>query len=264
LIAPFLLRRTKEQVASELPLKIETTLRISFSDEQRGLYESLRLALSREVRTALEEAPEHRSALVVLSALLRLRQVCCDPRLLGDRQEQAYPRSAKLDALMTLVKTLRDERRKVVIFSQFTSMLELIAQELRDANLAYVELTGETADRRKPVQSFQQSSVGIFLASLKAGGVGLNLTAADAVIHYDPWWNPAVERQATDRAHRLGREQPVFVYQLICEDTIEEKINSLKADKSELAKSVLDGERSLAVSLSAADIRQLFDVTPAH
>jgi SNF2 family DNA or RNA helicase len=254
-VAPFLLRRTKAQVAPELPEKTETLLRVAMGDGQRRLYESLRLALSERVRDALASYNDEQSRIVVLSALLRLRQVCCDPRLL--EATSAEP-SAKLDALLELIDSLREEGRQILIFSQFTTMLDLLAHELTARGLAHALLTGSTADRRAPVERFQSGTVKILLASLKAGGVGLNLTAADAVVHYDPWWNPAVERQAEDRAHRIGRQRPVFIYKLICDDTIEEKIESMKSRKSELAGALFGGECSPSV-FSLSEMRLLFD-----
>ena len=259
LVAPFILRRTKAEVAPELPPKTQVVLRVSMAEDQRALYESLRLSLSQDVRDALQEYDEGQSRIVVLSALMRLRQVCCDPRLL-EKSGASVPRSAKLDVLLGLIRSLRDEGRQVLVFSQFTSMLGLIAQALKENRFEHQVLTGETTDRRTPVQQFQTGEVPILLASLKAGGVGLNLTAADAVIQYDPWWNPAVERQAADRAHRLGREDPVFVYQLLCEDTIEDKIASMKDRKSDLAEAVLGLDRTPAGRLTELDIRSLFDL----
>jgi superfamily II DNA or RNA helicase len=259
LITPFVLRRTKAEVAPELPPKTETVLRIVMSEPQRALYESLRLSLSREVRDALAHYNDEQSRIVVLSALMRLRQVCCDPRLI-EPNAAAMPASAKLEALLELIRSLREEGRHVLVFSQFTSMLDLISQALRAAGLEHALLTGDTADRRSPVQRFQGGEVRILLASLKAGGIGLNLTAADAVIHYDPWWNPAVERQAVDRAHRIGRSLPVFVYQLLCEDTIEEKIAALKDRKSDLAGALLGDRLPRANPLGELDVRTLFDL----
>lgn len=260
LVAPFVLRRTKVQVAPELPPKTEIVLRIVMLEQQRALYESLRLSLSHEVREALEEYSDSQSHIVVLTALMRLRQVCCDPRLTSTSPEDRMPGSAKLDALLTLVRTLRDAGRQVLVFSQFTSMLRLISTALQEVNLDHALLTGDTVDRRTPVSRFQNAHVGILLVSLKAGGRGLNLTAADAVIHYDPWWNPAVERQAADRAHRLGREQPVFIYKLLCEDTIEEKIAAMQDRKSELANAALGDRPARAIPLREFDIRTLFDL----
>ena len=256
-IAPFMLRRNKSSVAPELPSKSETLIRVGMDDAQRRLYESLRLSMSETVRAALAEYSDERTRIVVLSALLKLRQACCDPRLLGGTGA-TLPPSGKLAALLDLVRTLRNERRQVLVFSQFTSMLELIAAELRRERLTHGMLTGASRDRRTIVRKFQSGETPILLASLKAGGVGINLTAADAVIHYEPWWNPAVELQAVDRAHRLGQEHPVFIYKLICNDSIEEKIEDLKERKSDISKSTLDQIDSAAHGLSKADICALF------
>ncbi|TAM60062.1 MAG: DEAD/DEAH box helicase [Rhodanobacter sp.] len=257
-IAPFLLRRSKAAVAPELPPKTETVLRVAMDAGQRQLYESLRLAQSERVREALASYSAEQSRIVVLSALLRLRQVCCDPRLIEALDDP--PASAKLDALLDLIHSLRDDGRQVLVFSQFTSMLALIAKALDAARFEYALLTGETGDRATPVRRFQSGEVTILLASLKAGGVGLNLTAADAVIHYDPWWNPAVEQQAVDRAHRIGRDQPIFVYKLLCDDTIEEKIESMKDHKSDLADALLEHAASPWAGFGDIDVRKLFDL----
>ena len=255
-IAPFLLRRRKAEVAPELPSKTETVLRVAMDEPQRQLYESLRLAMHDRVRDALVRHGDEASRVVVLSALLRLRQACCDPRLLALPDP---PPSAKLDALLELVQSLRDEDRQVLVFSQFTAMLDLISGALEHAGHAHDRLTGDTTDRAAPVKRFQRREVPILLASLKAGGVGLNLTAADAVIHYDPWWNPAVEQQAIDRAHRLGREQPVFVYKLLCEDTVEDRIESMKSGKADLADLLLDS----APTPDARALHALFATSPS-
>ncbi|MGH8291048.1 MAG: DEAD/DEAH box helicase [Steroidobacteraceae bacterium] len=257
-IAPFLLRRTKAAVAPELPPKTETVLRVSMDEGQRRLYESLRLALSERVREALASYRREQSRIVVLSALLRLRQVCCDPRLLGGVSDP--PGSAKLDALLELIRSLHQAGRQILVFSQFTSMLALIAQALEAARLESALLTGKTTDRAAPVRRFQSGEVRILLASLKAGGVGLNLTAADAVVHYDPWWNPAAELQAVDRAHRLGRSQPIFVYKLLCEETIEEKIEAMKEDKCDLAHALLGEDTSPLLRLGDVAVRELFSL----
>ena len=259
-IAPFLLRRSKAAVAPELPPKIETLLRIAMNQPQRRLYESLRLAQNVRVRDALASYNNEQSHIIVLSALLRLRQVCCDPRLIVGLDDP--PPSAKLEALLELIQSLRGENRQILVFSQFTSMLTLIGRALDEVHLDYAVLTGDTSDRATPVRRFQAGESAILLASLKAGGVGLNLTAADAVIHYDPWWNPAVETQAADRAHRLGREQPVFVYKLICDDTIEERIESMKEHKNNLADAMLDDTAAPLARLGDHDLQQLFDLSP--
>ena len=167
--------------------------------------------------------------------------------------------SAKFELLMEMLPALLDEGRKVLLFSQFTGMLKLIAAELDRRRIRYVTLTGETRDRAEPVERFQAGKVPLFLLSLKAGGVGLNLTAADTVIHYDPWWNPAVEAQATDRAHRIGQDKPVFVYRLICTGTVEEKIQALQARKADLAAAVLDGGGSSErLRFDETDLAELF------
>jgi superfamily II DNA or RNA helicase len=240
-IAPFILRRTKGQVASELPAKTEITRRVVFESRQRELYESLRLSLSEELRDVIAQRGIAHSGIVVLDALLKLRQVCCDPRLVKLEAARGVRESAKFELLMDMLPNLLAEGRRVLLFSQFTEMLKLIAHELDRRRIAYVTLTGETRDRAEPVQRFQAGEVPLFLLSLKAGGVGLNLTAADTVIHYDPWWNPAAEAQASDRAHRIGQDKPVFVFRLITANTVEERIEELKARKAELAHAVLEG-----------------------
>ena len=196
---------------------------------------------------------------------MKLRQVCCDPRLVklaalsGSQAGAEMPAvtSSKLAALMQMLRELASEGRRVLVFSQFTSMLDLIKPELAAADIGYVELTGATRDRADPISRFQSGAVPVFLISLKAGGRGLNLTAADTVIHYDPWWNPAVENQATDRAHRIGQSKPVFVYKLIAAGTIEERIIELQDKKGQLAAATLDS-RATVGSLAAQDLDYLF------
>ncbi|HEY0489131.1 MAG TPA: DEAD/DEAH box helicase, partial [Telluria sp.] len=239
-IRPFLLRRTKDNVAKELPPKTEMVRKVELTGGQRDLYETVRLAMDKKVRDEIDKKGVARSQIVILEALLKLRQVCCDPRLvkaLPARKKDSG--SAKLIDLMQMVDDLLEEGRKILVFSQFTSMLELIQAELDARRIPYALLTGETRDRAAQVAAFQQGAVPLFLISLKAGGVGLNLTAADTVIHYDPWWNPAAENQATDRAWRIGQDKPVFVYKLIAKGTLEEKIQLLQQKKSDLANSIL-------------------------
>jgi len=240
-LAPFILRRTKSQVASELPPKTEITRRVVLDGRQRELYESLRLSLAEELRQVIAQRGIAHSGIVVLDALLKLRQVCCDPRLVKLEAARGVRDSAKFELLMDMLPALLAEGRKVLLFSQFTEMLKLIAHELDRRRISYVMLTGETRDRAEPVKQFQEGDVPLFLLSLKAGGVGLNLTAADTVIHYDPWWNPAAEAQASDRAHRIGQDKPVFVFRLITANTVEERIEEMKARKAELADAVLEG-----------------------
>jgi SNF2 family DNA or RNA helicase len=214
--------------------------------------------MDRKVRDEIERKGLAGSQIMILSALLKLRQVCCDPRLL---RPSSAAGSAKLDTLMDLLETLLSEGRKVLVFSQFTSMLALIEDELRKRAVAYALLIGSTVDRAAPVAAFQGGEVPVFLISLKAGGVGLNLTAADTVIHYDPWWNPASENQATDRAWRIGQEQPVFVYKLIARGTLEEKIQEMQRRKGALADVLLAPESGLAAGLGADDLQAILSLS---
>jgi superfamily II DNA or RNA helicase len=238
-IAPFLLRRTKDRVASELPAKTEMIRTASFDPAQARLYESIRLVMEDKVARAIATRGLAKSHIIVLDALLKLRQVCCDPRLLPPHMQSArgVP-SAKLNLLFELLPDLLEEGRRVLLFSQFTTLLGHIEEELRGRQIAYTKLTGQTRKREDAIERFRSGKVNLFLISLKAGGVGLNLTEADTVIHYDPWWNPAVEHQATDRAHRIGQDKPVFVYKLVAEGTVEEKILALQASKHALAQQV--------------------------
>lgn len=240
-IRPVLLRRTKEAVLNDLPPKIETVHRVELTAAQKDLYETVRAAMDRRVQDEIQRKGAERSQIMILDALLKLRQVCCDPRLLKLESAQNVKESAKLDALMEILPDLVEEGRRVLLFSQFTEMLALIEKRLTEVGIPYLILTGKTEDRQSLVRRFQSGEVPIFLISLKAGGVGLNLTAADTVIHYDPWWNPAAENQATDRAHRFGQQRTVFVYKFICQDTIEEKILHLQRRKAELVQGLLEG-----------------------
>jgi superfamily II DNA or RNA helicase len=257
-VKPFLLRRTKTAVATELPPKTEIMEVIALEGAQRDLYDSVRLSMSRKVRKAIEERGLAKSHIVVLEALLRMRQACCDPALLKLDDGVERP-SAKLDRLMEMVLELLSEGRKIIVFSQFTSMLDLIRRRFDAEALRYSVLTGETRDRKTPIDAFQNGRVDAFLVSLKAGGVGLNLTAADAVVIFDPWWNPAVEEQAIDRAYRIGQDKAVFVYRLVAAGTIEEKMSELKARKRALADGLFDREGRIATTLTEDDVRALFD-----
>ena len=257
-VAPFMLRRVKEAVASELPEKSEIVQRVELLGAQRDLYETVRLAVHDRVREEIAERGLARSQIVILDALLKLRQVCCDPRLLPKRLQKEAA-SVKLALLLEMLPQMIEEGRRILIFSQFTSMLDLIEPALEVLGIAFVVLTGNTRDREGVVKRFQSGEVPVFLISLKAGGTGLNLTAADTVIHYDPWWNPAVERQATDRAHRIGQTQHVFVYKLIAAGTVEEKIVELQARKAELAAAIFSQEAATGGARFAADdIERLF------
>ncbi|UXI68553.1 DEAD/DEAH box helicase [Tahibacter amnicola] len=257
-IAPLMLRRRKEDVLTDLPPKTVIERGVELIGKQRELYESLRLAQHERVREAIRERGLAQSGIVVLDALLKLRQVCCDPRLVKLERARRAPESAKLDLLLDLLRELAMEGRRVLVFSQFAEMLGLIELALDEEGIAYQTLTGQTRDRAELVQRFQTGDVPVFLISLKAGGVGLNLTAADTVIHYDPWWNPAVEAQATDRVHRIGQDKPVFVYKLICNGTVEEKIQDLQQRKAELAQAVLEGGTTQALRFDEEDLAELF------
>ncbi len=240
---PFLLRRTKDEVAKELPAKTEIVHKIALPNDQRTLYESIRITMEAKVRDLLKEKGMARSRIEFLDALLKLRQACCDPRLVKLEHAQGIKSSAKLDFLMEIVPEMIEEGRRILIFSQFAQMLSLIEESLQEEGVDYVKLTGQTRNRSEVIDKFQSGDVPVFLISLKAGGVGLNLTAADTVIHYDPWWNPAVENQATDRAYRIGQDKPVFVYKLICEQTVEERVLALQARKQKLADSVYGSDQ---------------------
>ena len=259
-IQPFLLRRTKNQVVRELPDKTEITQMIHLIGTQRDLYEAIRMSTEFDVRTAIIKQGLGKTHLLLLDALLKLRQVCCDPRLLSlSSAAMAYGCSAKLDACMDLLDNLMNEGRSVLVFSQFTSMLALIEKELLLRNYAYLKLTGQTPKRQTLVRQFQSGKAPIFLISLKAGGTGLNLTQADTVIHYDPWWNPAVEDQATDRSHRIGQQKPVFVYRLITAGTVEEAMLAMQTKKRQLFNGILSGQIMGTTSdLTEKDILSFF------
>lgn len=259
-VRPFLLRRIREQVLSDLPEKTEYTRWIELAPKQADLYESLRTAIHDDIRKVIDKKGLKQSTIHILDALLKLRQVCCDPRLVRLPQATNHfsdAGSAKLDWLKSHVPELLEEGRHVLIFSQFTSMLALIGELLDAEKIEYVTLTGDTTDRDTPIRRFQAGEVRVFLLSLKAGGVGLNLTAADTVIHYDPWWNPAVEAQATARAHRIGQTKPVFVTRLVSQGTLEERMMVMLERKRELAAALLNGEGSALTGITLADVESL-------
>lgn len=263
-IQPFVLRRTKNAVAKELPLKTEMTRLVTLTGSQRDLYETIRMMMEKKVREAIAKQGLGKSHILFLDALLKLRQVCCDPRLLSwPEAEMAHGVSAKLVVLMELLDSLLSENRRVLVFSQFTSMLALIETVLKQRQYPYLILTGKTKNRQRLVDLFQQGDIPIFLISLKAGGMGLNLTKADTVIHYDPWWNPAVEEQATDRSHRIGQENPVFVYKLITQGTVEEVILKLQEKKRQLVDGILSPNMKQPLLLQEGDIQQFFMPIPS-
>ena len=257
-LRPFLLRRTKDQVASELPPKTVTNMTVQLDGQQRALYETIRAAQHERVRQAIAAHGLKSSSIIVLDALLKMRQVCCDPRLVKLASAKKVADSAKLNALMDLIHPMIEEGRRILIFSSFTEMLDLISQRLATDSIDHLVLTGQTRNREDIVRAFQAGEAPIFLVSLKAGGVGLNLTAADTVVLYDPWWNPAAEDQAIDRAHRIGQDKPVMVYRLICESSIEDTIREMSERKAQLAQAILEQSDSTSMTLTESDIEGLF------
>jgi len=258
-IKPFMLRRGKSEVASELPEKTEITRMVSLGKQQAALYESIRISMEEKVRKTIASKGLARSHITILDALLKLRQVCCDPQILSLQHAHKVKESAKLDLLMDMLPKMLAEERKILIFSQFTKMLALIEQRIEAHNISYTKLTGQTRDRDAVIDAFKQGKADVFLISLKAGGVGLNLTEADTVIHYDPWWNPAAENQATDRTHRIGQDKAVFVYKLVVENSVEEKIIAMQEKKKALADAVYQqGRRKEELVITSDDMQALF------
>jgi len=258
-VRPFILRRRKQDVATELPPRTEVIQHVQLQGKQRELYEAVRTTVDKQVRRVLERESFDGAQITILDALLKLRQVCCDPRLVKGSKMAATMERAKLELLADMLPALVAEGRRVLVFSQFTEMLDLVAEQLQALELPFLALTGQTPPGRRGdvVKQFQaqgEASPPILLVSLKAGGVGLNLTAADTVVHVDPWWNPAVEEQATARAHRIGQDQPVFVYKLVVQGSIEERMLELQARKAALAQGVLGHDEEGAVKFSEADL----------
>jgi len=276
-LRPFILRRLKREVARDLPAKLEQVSFCELTDEQREVYQQVIEASRREITNAVGAQGLARSRMVVLNALLRLRQVCCDLRLLKlDRSPPSSgeeggtagaeapsmstpgPTSGKLELFGELLEEVLDGGHRVLVFSQFVSMLTLLREKLTAEGIEFCYLDGATTNRAQVVERFQQrEEVPVFLISLKAGGVGLNLTGADTVIHFDPWWNPAVEQQATDRAHRIGQSRVVTSYKLITRNTVEEKILALQTRKRELIQATLGGEEQLAETITWEEIQEL-------
>ncbi len=257
LISPFILRRKKQDVLKDLPEKLEEIQYAGFEEEQRKLYDSQVTRISKLIDS--EETDFDRSRIQILAELTKIRQICCDPRLLFDNYSG---NSAKLEVCLDLIRSAMDGGHKILLFSQFTSMLSIIEEKLINRGIDYYKITGSTPkeERLRRVKAFNSDDVPLFLISLKAGGTGLNLTGADIVIHYDPWWNQAAQDQATDRAHRIGQTKNVTVYRLIAKDSIEEKIVKLQESKKELADSVLSGETKSLGTMSREELRQLLGV----
>jgi SNF2 family DNA or RNA helicase len=258
-VRPYILRRTKDLVAPELPAKTEIVRAVELTGAQRDLYESIRLAAHADVRAQIRARGFGASTIQILDALLKLRQVCCDPRLVASEAARAVDASSKLDLLADLVQQQLAAGRRILVFSQFARMLALISERLLGHGVGHLTLTGSTADRQRPIDAFERGRADVFLISLKAGGTGLNLTSADTVIHYDPWWNPAAQAQATDRAHRIGQTRPVFVFNLIAAGSVEERMLALQTHKRRLADAILApaGAGQAAAALTERDVDDL-------
>ena len=260
-IYPFILRRMKRDVAKDLPDKVENIAYCELTDEQRDFYLQVLDSTKEELFKSIEQNGLEKSRLSIFSALLRLRQICCHPRLYDKDNVKNIMKSGKFEKLKVMLEEIIDEGHRILLFSQFVDMLDLIKAWLEREGIPYEYLTGKTKDRQGAVERFNSTpSIPIFLISLKAGGTGLNLTGADYVIHYDPWWNPAVEDQATDRAYRIGQTKKVFVYRLITKNTVEEKIQKLKTAKRNLVDSVISVDRNIVKSLTMDDIKEIFSV----
>ena len=256
-LRPFVLRRTKREVAPDLPQKLEQTVLCPLSAEQREVYSQVMDASRRKVLSSLD-ANGGQQRMIVLKALTRLRQICCDLRLL-QLPHPPQESSGKAAVFRELLEQAFDGNHRVLVFSQFTSLLRLLRQELQEQRTDFCYLDGATKNREAEVHRFQKSSIPVFLINLKAGGVGLNLTGADTVIHFDPWWNPAVEDQATGRSHRIGQTRIVTSYKLIAADTVEQKILQLQERKRQIIQGTLSAENSLAEALTLEDFRRLFE-----
>lgn len=257
-VAPFVLRRIKEEVAAELPGKTELVRAVELTGDQRDLYESIRAAAHGEVRQAIKKRGFAASSITILDALMKLRQVCCDPRLVAVEAARSVQQSAKLDMFYALLERQLAEGRRALVFSQFTTMLELLSRGLGERGITHLALTGKSNHRQRIVDAFEAGEADVFLISLKAGGTGLNLVSADTVIHFDPWWNAAAQMQATDRAYRIGQTKPVFVYNLIVSGSVEERMLQLQGRKRLLADTLLSQRRSEGQGLALDDIDDLF------
>jgi len=255
-LRPFILRRTKAQVARDLPDKVEQTIYCELDVAQRRLYDELRDHYRRQLLQKVERVGIGKNRIQILEALLRLRQAAIHPGLIDPRRT-GEP-SAKLEALLPHLEEVLDEGHKALVFSQFTSMLAILKPRLAEGKLAYAYLDGQTRDREGEVERFQNDpECKLFLVSLKAGGLGLNLTAAEYVFLLDPWWNPAVEMQAIDRSHRIGQTRTVFAYRLIARDTVEEKVVELQRTKRDLADAIINADNSLIRDLRPEDLALL-------
>jgi SNF2 family DNA or RNA helicase len=256
MISPFLLRRNKSVVLKELPPKIEKTLTFTFNEEEKKLYYANMIQVHKELATKYNV--ESNKRFEILAMLTRLRQLCLDPRLVYEDIEEP---SSKIKGCIELLHSLKDNNKKVLLFSSFTSVLDLLGQKLKEEHISYYMLTGSNSkeERQRLVNQFQNDSTDVFLISLKAGGTGLNLTAAEAVIHFDPWWNMSAQNQATDRAYRIGQNKSVQVFKLIMKDSIEEKIQNLQELKKNLADTFIEEGKTSIQNMSMEDILALFN-----
>ena len=257
MISPFVLRRLKKDVLKDLPDKLEEVYYAEATPSQKELYDA-RVQRMKQMINSASDKEFKQDKIKILAELTRLRQLCCNPSLI---YEDYVNGSGKEDMCIDLIRRAVEGGHKILLFSQFTSMLDLLCKRLENEHIPFYLLVGSTpkAKRAQLVEQFQKDSVPVFCISLKAGGTGLNLTAADIVIHYDPWWNTAVENQASDRAHRIGQKNAVTIYRLILKDTIEERILALQQEKSGLASRFLDNESISSSSLSREDLLKLLD-----
>ncbi len=256
-VAPYILRRTKREVAKDLPPKTELSRPVELRGKQRDLYEHIRVAAHANVRKVIRQKGLAASTITILDALMKLRQICCDPRLVTMDAARGLTESAKTEAFFEMMGTFLPAGNRVLVFSQFTSMLALLAAGLRERGTDYLVLTGQTRDRQKVVDAFEGGMANVFLISLKAGGTGLNLVSADTVIHFDPWWNPAAQAQATDRAYRIGQKKPVFVHTLYAAGSVEERVMAMQQRKRWLSATLLGDERQQG-GLSEVEVEHLF------
>jgi SNF2 family DNA or RNA helicase len=260
-VHPFILRRLKDEVARDLPTRTETILQVDLSPGQQALYREMLITARERVSAIIAQLGFKKARISILTELLRLRQICCDPRLLKLPPGTRLPPSAKLEAFGELVRDVIGEGHRALVFSQFTEMLGYLTDWADEESLRYEYLDGETpADQRQDrIDRFNsQEGPPLFFLSLKAGGTGLNLTGADYVIHFDPWWNPAAEQQAIDRVHRIGQTKPVFSYKIIARGTVEEKMLAMQEHKKGLAVGILSSDDGLGKVLSEKDVRDLF------
>ncbi len=260
-IYPFILRRMKRDVAKDLPDKVENIAYCELTPEQKDFYLEVLDSTKEELFKSIEQKGLEKSRMSIFSALLRLRQICCHPRLYDKENIKGINQSGKFEHLKEMLEEIISEGHRVLLFSQFVDMLDITREWLIKSGIKHEYLTGSTKNRQEVVERFNSdSTIPIFLISLKAGGTGLNLTGADYVIHYDPWWNPAVEDQATDRAYRIGQKKKVFVYRLITKGTVEEKIQKLKQRKRNLVDSVISVDRNISKTLTYADLQDIFSI----